>query len=221
MIAYTRELIAARRAQPGDDLVSTLVRSQSQPDGLKDDEIIANVMMVLIAGNDTVGSALGNAVHLLLTHPRELAKVQDGRVSWADVFEETLRVEPANPVIMRKVAEDFDYRGQSFRKGQLVFLVLASGSRDEACIADGETFRVDRSGTKHQTFGAGAHFCLGAALARAEAQALLPRLFNQLTALRLDDNIQPTWLRTLGVRGPRTLPVHFDGVVGTGEVFSR
>ncbi len=121
-------------------------------------------------------------------------------------------MEPANPVIMRKVAEDFDYLGHPFRKGQSIFLALASGSRDEVQIEEGESFRVDRPGTKHQTFGTGAHFCLGAALARAEAQALLPRLFQRLSGLRLDDSTPPTWLRTLGVRGPRTLPVLFGGV---------
>jgi cytochrome P450 len=215
MMEYTRKLIAQRRARPGDDLVSTLVRSQSHPGGLTDDEIIANVMMVLIAGNDTVGSALGNAIYLLLSHPEELAKVETGRVTWAEAFEETLRMEPANPVIMRKVAEDFDYRGQPFRKGQFAFLVLASGSRDEAHIAESDTFRVDRSGARHQTFGTGAHLCLGAALARAEAQALLPRIFRRLTSLRLDNSAQPDWLRTLGVRGPRTLPVLFDSASGT------
>ncbi len=210
MMAYTRALIVERRAHPGDDLVSTLVRTQGQPGGLSDDEIVANVIMVLVAGNDTVGSALGNAVWLLLTHPDELAKVQKGEATWADAFEEALRYEPANPEIMRKIVEDFDFQGHAFQAGQIAFLMLASGSRDEAYLDDPETFNVSRPGTKHMTFGAGLHFCLGAALARAEAMALLPRLFARLPGLRLDENQAPVWLRALGVRGPRTFPVFFD-----------
>lgn len=98
MMAYTRALIAERRSNPGDDLISTLVRGQGQPGGLSDEEIVANVMMVLIAGNDTVGSALGNAVYLLLSHPAELAKVQSGQATWAGVLEEILpKATPSRP----------------------------------------------------------------------------------------------------------------------------
>lgn len=213
MLAYTRKLIGERRANPGSDLISALVKAQTETDGLSDDEIAANVLMVLIAGDDTVGSILGSAVHLLLTHPEQLAKVEAGEVSWTDAFEECLRYEPANPVIMRKVSESFTYKGHTFEKQQFVFLALASGSRDETHIQNGEAFDVARPGTRHLTFGSGAHYCIGAALTHVEALALLPRLFRRLSGLRLDPEQDTVWLRTLGVRGPRTLPVAYDRVL--------
>lgn len=208
MLAYTRSLIAERRRRPGDDYLSTLIAGV---DGqmLTDNELLANAIVLLIAGNDTVGSALGNAVWLLLTFPETRAKLAS-RTDWEHAFEEVMRFEPANPMVMRKVAAPIALRGQTIEPGQEVFLMLGSANRDEAVFTDGERFDPARWPNHHAGFGVGSHFCLGAHLARAQAHELLPRLFERRPKLRLDEGKPPVWLRALGVRGPLSLAVRDD-----------
>lgn len=207
LIAYTRALIAQRRITPGTDFISTLVGADIEGEKLTDDQVLGSVVILFIAGTDTVGSGLGNAVWLLLTHPEELAKLSSGAGSWADGFEEVMRYEPANPSVVRKVTETFDYKGHRIEPGQLVFFALASANRDEGHFTDPEIFNVSRSPNRNMGFGVGGHYCLGAMLARAQAAILLPRLFARFPNLQLDPAHPPTWLRTFGVRGPVTLPV--------------
>lgn len=207
LIDYTRALVAKRRREPGTDFISTLITAESDGYRLNDAEVVANAVVLFIAGTDTVGSALGNAVGLLLSHPEELAKLRNETTSWETGFEEVMRYEPANPVILRRVATTFTHGEYTLTAGQEVFLVLASGNRDEAHVKDPERFDVSRGSARHLGFGAGAHYCLGAMLARAQAAAFLPRLFGRFPELQLDPTQPPQWLRTLGVRGPVTLPV--------------
>lgn len=207
LIAYTQDMIVRRRKEPGADFISALIHGESDGYKLSDDEILANAAVLFIAGTETVGSVLGNAVWLLLRHPDQLARLRSGQADWESAFEEVMRFEPANPVILRKVAAAFEYKGHSLAAGQEVFLVLASGNRDEAQVKNPEIFDISRGSNRHFGFGAGAHYCLGAILARAQAAAFLPRFFNRYPNLQLDSANPPHWLRTLGVRGPITLPV--------------
>lgn len=214
MIAYVQQLIEERRKHPGADFISTLICGELDGHRLTDRQVLANAVMLLIAGNDTVGSALGNALDLLLNHPDAVAQIRAGAASWETAFDEVMRCEPANPVILRKVATSFDFQGRRLDSTHKVFLVLASASRDEKHFPESERFDVTRTGNRHMGFGVGSHHCLGSLLARAQAGVLLPQLFDRMKGLRRVADQPSLARRTLGVRGFLSLPLIYDELFG-------
>src|SRR5215211_830941 len=131
LAAYTERLLADRRTNPRNDLIGTLASSQSEAGGLTDDEIIGNAMMLLVAGHISVRNLIGNAIHLLLTHPDQQAKLQAQPTLLGNTIEETLRYEPPVSMIARIASQDFTCEGNTIRQGQVVQLSLASANRDE------------------------------------------------------------------------------------------
>src|SRR5262245_28366496 len=187
MIDYTRALIAARRARPSDDFLGTLCAAQGGAGGLTDDEIAGNIMLLLLAGHVAVCNLIGNVLYLLLTHPDQFARLKAEPALIQYAKQENMRYEPPVNIIPRVAAEDIDWHGQTFRRGQVVQLSLVSANRDAAHFPDAERFDITRPPGNHLAFGTGVHGCLGAALARETASIALGTLLRRLPGLRLDE----------------------------------
>jgi cytochrome P450 len=209
MIDYTKRLLAERRTHPRDDFLGTLVNASAEGVSVTDDEIIANAMLLLLAGHVAVRNLIGNAIYLLLTHPDELAELQANPALLHNVIEETLRYEPPVTLIPRIALEDFDLHGNAIRQGQLMQLSIASANRDSAHFPDAARFDISRAPGRHVSFGHGPHGCLGASLAREQAFIALTTLFQRFPRLRLDASQPIQWYRNAGNRGPITLPLVF------------
>ncbi|MFI7098790.1 cytochrome P450 [Streptomyces sp. NPDC050161] len=206
-------LVALKRRQPGEDLTSLMV-SERDDEGhtMSEQELIDTLLLVLIAGHETTVNLIGNAVHNLLTHPDQLQLVRDGKASWNDVIEETLRWSPsvANLPLRFAVDDIAIPGGPTIRKGEAILPAIASTGRDpEQFGATAAGFDILRPNVEHLSFGYGVHRCLGSPLARMEARVALPALFDRFPDLEFA--VPPATLEPSGgfiVCGYRTLPIH-------------
>ena len=205
LYAYLDELLAARRGDPGDDLISQLLAAEAEGDKLSDVELVNLVLDVLIGGIDTTQSQLAHAVRLLAEHPDQwaLLRADPDRLAPA-VVEEALRYEPITPFTARILTEDVEYRDVSFPKDTVLLICAHSANRD---VPDGDAFDIgaERDAGKPLTFGAGIHYCLGANLARAELQEGLRLIAERVESLALDG--EPAFEGVQGVYGLRSLPL--------------
>jgi cytochrome P450 len=204
-------LVAHKRTQPGDDLLSALIAARDD-DGsrLSEDELESTVLTLLRAGYITVLGLVTNAAAALLTHPEQLAKVRAGQVGWDDVVEETLRV--ANPVEhmpLRYAVADIEVSGVTIKKGDVILMSFGAIGRDPGVHGDtAGHFEVDRPDKRHLAFGHGVHYCVGAPLGRMEARIALPALFERFPDMSLavaEDELEPA--PTFILKGYRSLPV--------------
>ena len=192
--AYFSGLIAEKRAAPGDDLISDMVRLQEGGAPLSDLELQINLQALLIGGNLTTTDLIGNAVRLLLLNPAELAKLKADPKLINAVVEEALRYEPPVDMTGRVVSRDMEIGGCPVHQKQNLSLNLRAANRDPAVFADPDKFDVTREKKPHVAFGGGAHICIGAPLARLEAQVALLRLFERFPNLRLaNPDEAPEW----------------------------
>jgi cytochrome P450 len=204
--AYADELLAARRHDPGEDLVSTLLAAEADGDRLSDVECVNLVLNVLIGGVDTTQSQLAHAVRLLAEHPDQWAALRADPSLAPSAVEEALRYEPITPFTARIVVEDMEVRGVSFPAGTVVFVASVTANRDD--VPDPDRFDITRSGgPRMTTFGAGIHYCLGANLARAELQEALAFLAAHIERLELDGD--PAYGGVTGIYGLEALPLAF------------
>ncbi len=203
---YLDELLAARRDDPGDDLISQLIAARAQDgDRLSGVELVNLVLDVLIGGIDTTQSQLAHTLRLLAEHPAQWAWLREdpaGRA--AAVVEEALRYEPITPFTARIAVADVDYRDVSFPKDTVLLICAHTANRD---VADGDAFdpAARRDAGRPLTFGAGIHYCLGANLARAELQEGLRLIAERVEAIALDG--EPAYEGVQGVYGLRALPL--------------
>ncbi|MEV7422744.1 cytochrome P450 [Streptomyces sp. NPDC091212] len=205
-------VVGTRRAEPGDDLTSALVAARdADPESLSEEELVGTLLVMLSAGQETTLSLITNAVRALLTHPeqRGLAERGDERV-WANVVEETLRWDaPIGNFPFRYPLEDVEIAGVRIPKGEAIMAPYSAVGRDTAQHgADADRFDLTREQRKHLAFGHGAHFCLGAPLARLEATVALPAVFARYPELALavdPDTLIP--VPSLFSNSTATLPV--------------
>jgi cytochrome P450 len=207
---YLAPFVAERRADPRDDLVSTLATTEIDGEHLTDEEIFSFVRLVFAAGTDTTFFGLGNALFGLLTHPDQLETVlaePEIELPWA--VEEVLRWESPVSMEPRRAPTATTWFGQSIDAGARLLFGIAAANRDPAHFDEPDRFDVERRPQPIMTFGIGPHFCLGAHLARAELAGALAVLLSRLPGLRLVD---PDAVRIAGtvLRGPERLPVRFD-----------
>ncbi|WKX73042.1 cytochrome P450 [Streptomyces sp. XD-27] len=183
-------LIAHKREHPGDDLTSGLIAARDE-DGdsrLTEQELADTLLLLISAGHETTVNLLDNAIHALLTHPDQLELVRSGQASWDDVIDETLRVQaPVANLPLRYAVEDIELDGGVvLGKGDAIVAAYAAAGRDpELHGEDADRFDLTRKLKDHLAFGHGVHYCLGAPLARLEAQIALPALFERFPALEL------------------------------------
>ncbi|OAI54365.1 hypothetical protein AYO44_03595 [Planctomycetaceae bacterium SCGC AG-212-F19] len=207
MIAYTRELIARRRAEPRADLLGILAGAHDGEGKLTDDEIAGNVMLLLLAGHVAVRNLIGNALYLLLTHPEQFARLTLEPALLHNAIEETLRYEPPVTMIPRVAAEDIELHGNILRQGQVIQLSIVSANRDATHFPNADRFDITRTPGNHLAFATGVHGCFGAALARQIAAIALATLVRRMPGLKLDERKSIRWYRNAGNRGPINLPV--------------
>src|SRR6185312_13165981 len=205
---YFTQTMAARRAEPRDDLITDMTRLQAQGAQLSDDELRINLSALLVGGNLTTTDLIGNAVRLLLLNPAELAKLRADPGIINAVVEEVLRYEPPVDVTARIAPAPMDVGGCPLRQGQSLTMSLRGANRDPQVFDDPHRFNVSRKHRPHVAFGGGAHICIGAPLARLEAQVALVKLFDRFPTLALaDPGATPAWRMLPFFRGMQTLPV--------------
>ncbi len=194
--------------EPDHSLLTVLLGA-----GMPLDRVRANIKLTISGGQNEPRDAIAGAAWALLTHPDELDRVRSGEVTWLQAFEEYCRWISPIGMSPRRIAEDHTYGGVRFEAEERVFLMFGSGNRDDATFDDPDRFDVGRKNTRTLAFGAGPHFCAGAAASRSMVgDVALPRLFDRLPDLRLDDrpDVAPTRFGGWAFRGPLNVPVRWD-----------
>jgi len=203
---YFRDLMARRRREPRDDLISALIAAEEQGDLLSEDELIATCILLLIAGNETTTNLIGNGMLALLRNPEQRRRLQADPSLIETAVDEMLRYESSVQMTSRIVDHDIDFQGQRFEEGQVVLLLLAAANRDPAQFPDPERFDAGRRPNRHLAFGQGIHYCLGAPLALAEAQIAFQTLLRRLPEPEgAFDQLE--WGQSFILRGLKRLPV--------------
>jgi cytochrome P450 len=205
--AWCDALLARKRAEPGDDLVSQLVAVEQAGDRLSDVELRHLVLNVLVGGVDTTQSQLAHALRLFAEHPDQWALLAREPERVPAAVEEVLRHAPITPFTARITTAEVVHRGVRFPAGTVVMVAAWSANRDGAG-PDAFDITAERPGARLLTFGAGVHFCLGANLARAELEEALTHLAPRMPGLRLDG--PPRWGTVQGIYGMDALPVAWD-----------
>lgn len=207
--AYFRNLIAKRREDPRDDILSALIAAEEEGDKLSEAELISISRLILIAGHETTVNLIGNGVLQLLRHPDQLAKLQADPAGLArGAVEETLRYDPPVQFDGRICVESVDIAGTRIEAGQFVLMLLGAANRDPAKFEDPDVFDITRNDDRHLAFGYGIHFCLGAPLARAEGEIALRTMAERFSDWRLL-NENPPYKEMITLRGLESLPVGF------------
>ncbi len=208
LYAYLDELIVAKRADPGEDLLSTLIAVHDGDDRLDDAELRNLVLNVLVGGVDTTQSQLAHALRLFAAHPDQWDLLAAEPERAANAVSEIIRVAPVTPFTARIVLEDLEHRGVAFPAGTIVIVCAHQANRDAE--AGGAEFDITREGAGKRalTFGAGIHYCLGANLARAELSEALAHLAPRMLGLEL--NGEPAYGSIHGVYGLDELPIRWN-----------
>jgi len=189
---YFRRLARARRERPASDVVSLLIAAEEQGRGLCEDELASNCVLLLFAGHETTTNLIGNGLYHLLRHPAELDRLRRNPELVPSAVEEFLRYDPPVSGTIRIAVRDLELAGERIAQGQQVAAMLASANRDPERFPEPERLDLGRAPNRHLAFGYGIHFCLGAALARLEAQIAFRTLLARAPALRLAEG-EPTW----------------------------
>ena len=207
--AYLRELVVAKRATPGEDLLSDLVHVSDDGDRLTDDELVAMAFLLLIAGHETTVHLLGNAVLSLLRNPKQEELLRDDPSLLPGAVEEFLRTgSPIHIATLRFTTEPVAVGDVEIPAGEFVMVSLLAANADEARFEDPHELDVTRPPGGHLAFGHGIHYCLGAPLARLEGEIAIGRLLARFPSLRLAiDPAELRWRTSTLVRGLRRLPV--------------
>ncbi|MEP7291446.1 MAG: cytochrome P450 [Chloroflexota bacterium] len=208
---YLRKLVRDRHVHPQDDLVTALVQAKEGSDQLSDDEILAMIVLLLIAGHETTVNLIGSGSFALLEHPDQLAKLRGEPALIKPAIEELLRfVCPIEMATERYAREAITIEGITIPRGEMVLAVVGSANRDPHYFDDPDSLDITRENNRHLAFGHGAHYCLGAPLARLEGQIAISTLIRRMPNLHL--SVAPEQIRWRGsfvLRGVEKLPVSF------------
>lgn len=205
---YFQQLFELRRKQPGDDLITQLVQAEEDGHKLTNEELTANIILLFGAGHETTVNLIGNGLLALYRNPDQLALLKANPSLITNAIEEFLRYVSSVQLTGRVALEDIDdLGGKKIPKGESVLCLLGSANRDPAVYPD-RPDRLDttRPNVRPLSFGGGIHFCLGAQLARIEAEVAIATLLRRLPELRLDDTENPEWRPTFVLRGLKRLP---------------
>lgn len=207
---YLNELIADRRADPRDDLLSGLIAASDGEDRLSQEEVVVTTLLIYAAGFETTTNLIGNMVLTLLRHPDQLARIRADRSLVPSAVEEVLRFESPVQLDGRTALEPAEIAGHRVEEGQGVMTLLGAANRDPSVISDPDVFDVGRSDIPLLSFGSGIHYCLGASLARLEGQIVLSQLLDRFDRWELAE-ADPPWRNRLTLRGLERLPVVLGG----------
>ncbi len=206
MADYFRGLSEERRHRPGPDLLSGLVEAEEAGDRLSERELLATCILLYVAGHETTVNLIGSGLLALLQHPAERLRLQDNPGLLPAAIEELLRYDGPVQRTGRMAACDTEIGGVPIPKGSLVLGLLGAANRDPAHFADPDRLDLGRDEPRHLAFGSGIHYCLGAPLARLEAQVAIGTVLRRFPALALAGE-RPTWRPSSTLRGLEVLPV--------------
>jgi cytochrome P450 len=205
---YFQQLFELRRHSPGDDLTTQLVQAEEDGSKLSNEELTANIILLFGAGHETTVNLIGNGLLALYRNPDQLALLKANPALITNAIEEFLRYDSSVQLTGRVTLEDIDdLGGKKIPKGESVLCLLGSANRDPAVYPDRpDRLDITRPNVRPLSFGGGIHFCLGAQLARIEAEVAIATLLRRLPDLRLDDAENPEWRPTFVLRGLKRLP---------------
>lgn len=206
--AYFREIIEQRRAHPRDDLMSGLIAAHDAQDKLTEDELVATCVLLRFAGHETTTNLIGSGLLALLRTPEQLSLLREDPSLIVSAVEEFLRYDGPVQAAARVALESVEVSGTVIPKGHRVFPLLTAADRDPAHFAEPDRLEITREPNRHLAFGYGIHFCIGAPLARLEAQLAINTLLRRAPELRLSDD-EPAWKETFLLRGLKSLAVAF------------
>jgi cytochrome P450 len=205
---YFQQLFELRRRSPGDDLTTQLVQAEEDGSKLSNEELTANIILLFGAGHETTVNLIGNGLLALHRNPDQLALLKANPALITNAIEEFLRYDSSVQMTGRVALEDIDdLGGKKIPKGESVLCLLGSANRDPAAYPDRpDRLDITRANVRPLSFGGGIHFCLGAQLARIEAEIAIATLLRRLPDLRLDDAANPEWRPTFVLRGLKRMP---------------
>ena len=214
LVGYYQEMVDQRRRRPSDDLTSALIEAEIDGDRLTDEDVIAFLFLMVVAGNETTTKLLGHALFHLTRHPDQLARVFDGPgpdlvAAW---IEETLRYDTSSQLLARYLLRDVELHGRVAPRGSKLLLCLGSANRDERVFTRPEDFDISRDPEelgRILSFGGGRHFCLGANLARLEARVALGALVQRVRSVEVDHE-RCVRVHSLNVRGFAAMPTRVE-----------
>ena len=208
---YLRGLFAMRQAVPQDDLITALVQAETEGQRLSEAELFSMVALLLVTGHETTVNLIGNGALALMRAPAQLERLRADDRLWPASVEELLRFDgPVETSTSRWVREDTEFGGRTMRRGDLMRAVITAANRDPAQFARPDVMDIRRVDNRHLAFGLGAHYCLGAPLARLEGIIALQTLFARLPAVRLESRpAELAWRSGVLFRGLRSLPVQY------------
>jgi len=207
LFGYLAGIIAARRVEPRDDLISAMVLAQEENDALTDSELLATCNLLLIAGHETTTNLIGNGMLALLREPNELDRLRREMALLPTAVEEMLRYDGPVQATLRVLHEDIELDGQHIEKGSLLLVGIGAANHDPAVFNEPERLDIGRDPNPHLGFGFGAHFCLGAPLARLEAEVAFRALLERYPNMTLEDEA-PRYRPNPVLRGLKSLRVH-------------
>jgi len=222
MTAYFRAAMREPARRPRDGLLRSLMTAEVDGMRLIEEEVIANVIVTMVGGQETTTNLIGNGLLTLLRNPEQLGELGADPAILETAVEELLRFESPSQHTARLAPDDVVLGGKPIRKRDAVMAVMAAGNRDPERFPDPDRLDLRRADNRHLAFGWAAHFCFGAPLARMEGQIAFATLLRRLPGLKLDQR-SPVWRENLGLRGLKFLHVSFatEAKAGTGESPSR
>ena len=209
LVDYVSAVMDERRRHPQADLISRLVAAEEAGSQLSEDEILGTIALLLVAGNETTTHLISGGMLALFRHPAEMERLRDDPALIPSAVEEFLRFSGPVHTTRRMALEDVDLGGARISRGEIVIAILAAANRDPAKYSEPDRFDVTRNPSDSVAFGDGIHFCLGARLARVEAQIAIGSLLQRYPRIRLMD-ASPEWGGTFAVRGVKELRISTD-----------
>jgi cytochrome P450 len=206
---YFEAVMAERRANPGDDLISDLVRAEVDGERLSDEEIYSFLRLLLPAGVETTYRASGSLLFALLNDREQFDALSRDRSLYPQAFEEVVRWEPPVTLILRRAVRDTELAGVHIDAGADIALMIGAANRDERKYAEPDRYDMFREQRQHVGFGFGVHVCLGMHLARMESRVAVNTLFDRLGPFTLDPEAEPPHIEGMAFRSPLSLPVVF------------
>lgn len=206
---YLMNLVQQKRRNPGEDVLSQLIEVKEEQDHLSENELIGTALLLLVAGHETTLNLIGCGMLALLQHPEQRRLLQEEPTLIKPAVEEMLRYDSPIQIANRFVMEPFEYKGQSFKRGEQIIFALGAANRDEERFPNAETLNIRRTDNPHLAFGSGIHYCLGAPLARLEAEIAISRLLQRFPNLQLADK-RAEYRNGFVLRGLRSLPVKLN-----------
>src|SRR3954452_4935265 len=206
---YFKKLMEKRRQSPEEDLISLLIKEEQQGDKLTDEELVATCILLVIAGHETTVNLISNSILTLLKHSHQMKELKENPALIENAVEEFLRYESPTQMTARVASDDIEINQTTIKKGDQVYILLGAANRDPNQFAHAHLLDITRNPNPHLAFGYGTHFCVGAPLARLEAQIAIQTLLQQMDNIQLASSDLP-WRKLMGFRSLNELLITFD-----------